>query len=129
MSLSLPRVSCFFLLLACILVLGCGGGGGAVKGKVLKGGQPLKVSDKGMVQVRFINESDGFTAPVGPDGSFTLTGNEGKGIPAGKYKIAVLAYDPYPTKDLLAGKFSAMATPVNKDVKPGDDVVIDLDKP
>jgi len=115
--------------MGCILAFGCGGGGGAVKGKVLRGGQPIKVGDKGMVQVRFIAEDNGYTAPVAADGSFTLTGNEGKGIPAGKYKIAVLAYDPYPTKDLLGGKFSAMATPINRDVKPGDEVVIDLDKP
>jgi len=100
-----------------------------VKGKVLKGGQPLKVSDKGMVQVRFVSENSAPSAQVGPDGSFTMTGTDGKGIPAGKYKIAVFAFDPYPTKDLLGGKFSEQKTTIEREVKPGQELVIDVDKP
>jgi hypothetical protein len=129
MSLSLPRPF-FFLLLACFLMIGCGGGSGVnVKGKLFKGGQPIKVSEKGMVQVRFIGEKGTFSGNVTPEGTFLITANEGKGIPTGTYKIAVFAYDPYPTKDLLGGKFDEQKTTISRDIKSGEEVVIDVDKP
>jgi hypothetical protein len=122
-----------FLLFGALLVTGCGGGGVTPRGKVTKGGQPIKVSDKGMVQVRLI-PAEGtagtvYNANVGADGSFEVKGPDGKPIPAGKYKIAVLAMDPYPTKDLLGGKFSEDKTTIVRDVSGAQSLDIDVDKP
>src|SRR5262245_55895221 len=131
MSPSLPRALCLFLLLGCPLVTGCTGssGGVVVKGKVLKGGQPIKVTDKGMVQIRFINEKNSYLGQVGADGSYTITGSDGKGVPPGSYKGAVLAVAPYHTKDLLGGKFNDQRTTLSREIKAGQEVVIDVDKP
>jgi len=119
--------------LVCLLAIGCGDGGRVtVKGKVTKGGQPLKVSEKGMVQLRLVSQGADkatHTAKVEPDGSFTVKGADGKAIPQGKYKVAVVATDPYPTgKDVLDGKFSEDKTPITRDVT-GQSLDIDLDKP
>jgi hypothetical protein len=101
---------------------GCGSGGAIrVKGTVTNNGQPLSVSDKGMVQVIFIPDDpekagDTYPANVNPDGTFEVPGKEGKGIPPGKYRVAVRQLDPYPTKDKLKDKFSPEKTPIVRDV-------------
>jgi len=133
MLLSRSRPLAFLALFLCSLVVGCGGGGVTPKGKLTKGGQPIKVSDKGMVQVRLI-PSEGsadttYSANVGADGTFTVVGPGNKPIPAGKYKIAVLAMDPYPTNDLLKGKFSEKTTSIVRDVNGSTPLDIDVDKP
>ncbi len=131
MKLSLCRY--LSLGVACLLLVGCGGGGVTPSGKLTKGGAPLKVSEKGMVQVHLL-PAEGqvqtvYTAQVAADGSFTVKGADGKPIPAGKYKIGVVAMDPYPTHDLLKGKFDDKKTTIVRDVKAGQPLDIDLDKP
>src|SRR5437867_3544588 len=95
------------LLVACsilsLLAAGCGSNV-KVKGKVVKGGNPIQVSDKGRVVVIFTPGADvkdvpagtNFSGDVGADGSFEVKGPEGKGIPKGKYKITVHTADPFP---------------------------------
>jgi len=103
------------------------------RGKVTKGGQALKVSEQGMVQVRLFAAEGAvdapYTAQVAPDGTFTVKGSDGKAIPAGKYKIAVLQLDPYPKTDLLKGQFDEKKTTIVRDVSGGQEIIIDLDKP
>jgi hypothetical protein len=132
--LMLHTLSRPFVLVVFLSLLAAGCGGGAIpKGKVTKGGQPIKVSDKGMVQVRFIpaeGKADNvYSAKVEADGTFELKGNHNKPIPLGKYKIAVLAMDPYPTKDLLDGKFNEQKTTIVRDVTGSGSIDIDVDKP
>src|SRR5438067_2358897 len=91
---------CGWLSILCLgMVVGCSRGDGKLKvtGTVLKGGAPLKVPEEEYVRVTFF--------PVTPDGgppkntyaadfnrgsgTFRATGGDGKGIPPGKYRVAV----------------------------------------
>ncbi len=129
---------------------GCGSGATpdgrtVVKGRVVENGNPfvpdpakLKLP-KGtslppgtnLLQVTFIPTTGGDTVPaiVNPsDGSFTVSGADGKGIKPGVYKIAVTANTGPGTPDLLGGKFGLENTPIAREVKPGEEVVIDVAK-
>jgi len=116
---------------------GCSSGPAKVDitGKIVKDGQPLKVSKNGQVQIWFKSESkDPLTAmakrAVADDnGDFEL-----KGIPAGKYRIEVAQVDPITVpgresaNDLLKGAFTKN-TPIVRDVdKNGQVIEIDLAK-
>jgi hypothetical protein len=117
------------LFLAVGLSTGCSGGGGSkVNGKIVKGGQPFTLSDKGVFVLVFVNEAENppkmYNATTKPDGTFTVIGADGKGIPPGKYKVQVQAMDPYPQKDLLGGKFApAEKSPLTVEVGKGEIVV------
>jgi hypothetical protein len=115
---------------------GCGPRHVKVAGKLTKGGQALKISDQGLVQVIFHPEGSsegGSTYPANVNnqtGEFDVPGPRGNGIPPGKYTISVEAHDPYPAgKDLLAGKFRPGSSQIVREVNGGEEVVIDLDKP
>jgi hypothetical protein len=89
-------------LLACLS--GCGGGAGAppvvkvyeVKGSVLLAGSKPLSSGK----VSFVRIDPPFlvsSAPIAPDGSFSLTtGDSGEGAPEGQYKVKVEPDGPPP---------------------------------
>jgi len=121
----------FFLLLVGLLI-GCGGKR-KVNGKILKDGQPFKVSDKGVISLSFVSADDASkmynATPNMSDGTFTIVGPDGKGIPPGKYKVQLSAQDPYTgpgSKDLFGGKYaSATSSPLTVDVG-ATDVVVDL---
>jgi len=118
------------LLVGACLAGGCSGKS-KVNGKIVKGGEPFTVSDKGVFVLSFVAESGDSTvynATTKPDGTFTIVGPEGKGIPAGKYKVNLTAMDPYPTTDKLEGKYGPKAkTPLVVEIGKGD-VVIDVGK-
>ena len=129
------HLSGFFLLpllaLGILAVAGCGPKTTQVKGKVLKNGQPLTLSSKGMVVLCFYPENDKegktqFPAETKPDGTFTIIGSERKGIPPGKYRVAVSVLDPYPGTDTLGGKYSVQNSTLVAEVKGTDDLVIDV---
>lgn len=152
------RVGILALVVGAAFATGCGSDGGAaagktiVKGKLVKGGNPYAldqskvklpkggtglppgVSGESVLQVVFISTEgkEQFQAKTNPDaGTFEVEGTDGKGIPPGRYKIAITARvgfspgDP----DLFDGKFSPEKTQILRDIKPGDEVVIDIDKP
>jgi hypothetical protein len=121
------------LLLALCLLSGCGGKS-KVSGKVVKGGQPFTLSDKGVFVISFVAENDKegakpYATETKPDGTFVIVGRDGKGIAAGKYKVSVEAFDPYGgpnSTDKLGGKYTkANAIPV--EVGKGD-IVLDVGK-
>lgn len=103
------------------------------KGKVTKGGEPLQVAGRdaglGMVKVEFVpaegNTTEIFGATADERGEFDMPG----GMPAGKYKVAVYQWDPYPQTDKLKGQFSAEKTSIVREVTGKEAIVIDLDKP
>ncbi len=105
-----------------------------VRGKVVNAGQPLKVSNPmaGWVEIKFIEytepgsqkAAETYTARADQNGEFDAAGK----FP-GKYKIAVRQWDPYPNTDLLEGKFDEANTTIVRDVKAGDNLVIDVSKP
>lgn len=142
-SLTRRAMSGFVLLCACVAI-GCGDDvpkGVIVKGKIVKGGQPLAVprSDIGLgwVQVELVpdGKTEGTeTTRTKEDGSFEFQG-EGKGIAAGKYRLAVFHFEQGPIADGLKGAFSAVNSKINVDVpadKTGSFVdlgTIELDAP
>jgi len=130
----LRRVLPFVVMLAgLLLTAGCEGNKVKPNGKVVRGGQPFTLSDKGVFVIAFtaVDEKSPnapmYNAETKPDGTFTIIGPERKGIPPGKYKAIVQAFDPYPTKDLLAGKYTAGTTQLVVDVGK-DEVVLDVGK-
>jgi hypothetical protein len=132
----LPRPLPWFLALAgaCLVLAGCGGGA-RVTGKLTNNGQPLTVSDKGMIVVSFIQEGSqpgqpgAYPVDLGPDGTFTVKGTNGQGIPPGKYMISVQQLDPYPTTDKLKGQFFGSKSPIVREIKGSTVLDIDLAKP
>lgn len=134
-----------WILAATLALTACGCGSAppvaapqaVLQGKVTKGGQPLAVDPQmtgyAFVQVIFIpagTRDPLFNERVDPTGSFTVTTDDGKPPPAGKYRVAVRQWEPYPSTDKLGGKFDEMRTPIVVEItNPPKDLTIDLDKP
>ena len=127
-----------------VLLAGCGGPknpevkpGIVIKGKVLKGGQPLVVPNQdigvGVIEVMLspVDAKPGSeiqTANAKKDGTFELV-RAGKGVPAGKYKLAVYQRDQGIESDQLQGAFSKETTPITIDVpeaKTGQTIELDV---
>jgi hypothetical protein len=125
----LPAVLAGFLFL---LLIGCGPTRYQPPGKITKGGAPLQVSDKAVIQLAFFAEGDSkFESPypvdMKKDGTFTITGRDG-GIPAGKYVASLAIIDPYPDgKDILGGNMKHGKGP-QVEVKGQSEVVVDIPK-
>lgn len=114
------------LLCVLLLLVGCSGSGNpevksgvTVRGKILKGGEPLKVPNQdigvGMIEVVLIptsNPANSERALAKPDGTFELIG-PGKGLPPGDYKLAIYQRDQGPGSDQLGGAFSEAKTPIS----------------
>ena len=124
--------------LLCMLVLtGCGGDGRLnVKGRLLKNGQALKLTDPDFVRVIFFPvTTDGrppkntyLAAVDDDDGTFEAVGPDGRGVPPGKYRIAIELNRK--RKDMLKGSFDGDRSPFVFDVDSSTkELVIDLDKP
>lgn len=124
-------------------MFGCGKGGPTtyrVTGRLVNNGQPVTVpateAALGSVQIRFLllaedGTADGysFDAPTDAEGAFSVQGATGRGIPPGKYRIAVYQYDPYPI-DKLRGAFAEEKTPIVREITGSTDLgTIDLAKP
>lgn len=139
-TLSLRSGLLLLPLIAAVQLVGCGGEsapqGTVVRGKILKGGQPITIDDptaeSPMVQVLLIptfSEAGEEPADLAADGSFEIVG-PGNGIVPGKYKIAVEARASFSAPDKLNGKFSAQNTPIVRDIQGTqmDLGTIDLDR-
>ena len=138
-----------------------------VSGKLVKGGEPYAPPAGQLVNVTFIGpEAEaGSKTPTAKDpsakatadgavpylakfdqatGAFTISGPDGKGIPPGKYRVAVTqkmtreAFDaayPKPVRgvarddDMLKNAFAPETSTIIREVKaPGEVLVIDLEK-
>jgi hypothetical protein len=117
--------------LSVLALSGCGGQPPVlVTGKVVKNGQQWKLSDKGMFVVTFREQDDKkhYATDAKPDGTFTIMGPQRKGIPLGKYKVEVQAFDPYDKrKDLLDGKFTPGKSTLVVEIT-GPEVTVDVGK-
>jgi len=135
MTLS-TRLGCGLLFAALVFPLaGCGGGGYKVTGKLVSGGTPVKTSEKGMIQMSFIEESDKDATNPFPvsvnmqDGTFKVASRGNlSGPPAGKYRVSVRIFDPYPGQDKLGDKFSPQNSKLFVEVKGNDDLTVDIAK-
>ena len=128
-------LGCFTML---SLLTGCGGGGGfKPKGTVTFDGQPLGLSEKGMVVMHLIKESDTagadqITVNTQPDGSFEVVGRDNHGIVPGKYRVAIQVFDPYSpssSNDLLKGEYQVSNSKLVIDVTKDGPIKVDLPKP
>jgi hypothetical protein len=109
-----------------------------VKGTVHKNGQPLPVQELpsgagGRVMVRFhgLDLGERPQGPYGtivkPDGTFSVPGDTGRGIPPGKYRVEVTWQDQFPMgADKLEGKFGKQNSPVVVDVPSPKDIDINV---
>ena len=123
------------LTLCALAICGCGGSERKfkAKGKVVKGGAPFTVSADEYVRVTFYPMAADGSQPKNSyvavydrnDGGFTVVGPDGKGVPAGKYRVAV--EHERKRKDLLQGAYDADRSPFVVDVSSNNqDIVIDL---
>ena len=130
-------------LVLCIAVAGCGGGPTlvTVTGKVVDGGQPVIIQDYeqggSCLEVEFfpLGEVDDsatnvYLAFCEQDGSFTLNGFDGNGIPVGNYRVAVrrLGQTPSGRGDVWRGKFDGENSPFVFDITDSEEIVIDIAK-
>jgi hypothetical protein len=99
-----------------------------------KGTHALPPGVTGALEVVFISTDtkEPYQATANADaGTFEVTGTDGKGIKSGRYKIAITArLGPSPeTPDYFGGKFTPEKTQILRDIKPGDEITIDISKP
>jgi hypothetical protein len=123
--------------LLCALVLsGCGGDGKLqLKGRVVKGGAPFTLPEEEYLRITFVPVPAAGERPANTyvavysngDGSFKVVGGDGRGLPPGKYRVA-LEHEGK-RKDMFRGALDADRSPyvfdVDRDTK---EVVIDLDQ-
>lgn len=132
--MKLVRFAGLVFLCAVPLIIGCGSGGNDIKvqGKVHRKGQPLQVSSKvpggSAIEIGFYPEKGGDPKIVLADTSTGAFRMDTKGVPPGKYKVAVHHYDPRP-EDKLKGAFSKEKTPISVEIASKDqEIDIDLAK-
>jgi hypothetical protein len=120
----------------CLLAAGCGDGRLRTRGRLLKGGQPLLPRENETVRVTFVPVLPGGKAPADhyhaefnrADATFQSAGKDKKGMPPGKYRVAV-EYKRQ-RRDVFAGGFDEDRSPFVFDVDSGTpEIVIDLDRP
>lgn len=130
-AITLPATCLLFALIVFPLT-GCSSGY-KVTGKVVNKGAPIKVSDKGMIQMSFIEEADKeaanpFPVSPNPDGTFTVNGRAShpNGPPAGKYRVSVRLIDPYPGNDKFGDRYSPKTSKLMTEVKGDGELTIDI---
>jgi hypothetical protein len=150
-------VKLLFLLML-IPLAGCGsseeGEVVTVKGKLLEDGKPFKLDEskiqlpKGAtapppgsegLRIVFItvskDDKEQFFAKYNAETStFEVPGSKGRGIKAGKYKIAITANFAPTSRDALnydyfSGQFTPEKTQIFREVKSGEEITIDVSKP
>jgi hypothetical protein len=104
-----------------------------ITGKVMKNGQPLKVSKQGAIQVIFLPIVEGSSGPPAVTYPALVNSQEAtyevKDIPTGKYKVSVSQFDPMPVNDLLKGQFQGEQSPITREVTGNQAIDIDVAKP
>jgi hypothetical protein len=124
-----------FAAALCLLAAGCGGDKLRTRGRVWKGGQPLLPKEDESVRVTFVPilpdgkpPSDHYFAEFNPaDGTFQSAGKDKKGMPPGKYRVAVEFKQQ--KRDVLGGKFDENRSPFVFDIdSQTPEIVIDLDQ-
>ena len=135
--MSIPRQALTAAL--CLLVLaGCGGDGRLKpRGRIVKGGAAFTVPEDDYLRVTFFPVTSDGRPPKntyaatsnGSDGTFQAVGPDGKGIPPGKYRIA-LEYEGKKKKDIFKGAYDGDRSRFVFDIDSSTkELVLDLDKP
>lgn len=118
-------------------VVGCGGEQKLrTQGRLLKGGQAFVPADGELLQITFVPllapgklVHDFYYADVDQTaGTFRPAGKDGKGMPPGKYRVAVELMKQ--RKDQFKGKFDTVNSPFMYEVTATTtEIIIDLDQP
>jgi len=134
MRKSIPFVT---TVLGLVVLSGCGSDGRlVVKGRIVKGGSPFTVPEGQYVRVTFFPITADGRPPLNTyaaaynraDGAFRAVGPDGKGIPPGKYRIAV-EHEVKRRTDSFQGAYDGDRSPFVFDIDSHtDEIVIDLDK-
>ena len=146
-------LSGLLVVLVCVAVAGCGGSVKRVNvtGKILDGGTPLALTGRdyqegaASVEVRFCPDDEALVALLEKlplslsaraklDGTFVIDGGDGKGIPVGKYKVALTNRNTNVDRrnpaagqgDVWGGKFAADKTPFKFDIQEPQEIVLDI---
>ncbi len=119
-----------------VLTAGCGGPNlFQTRGRVLKDGSPLSLGPDEVVRVTLVPVPEGgarvtdvYSANFNPkDSSFRVAGKDGRGMPPGKYRVAVEHLRQ--RRDLLKGAFDLDRSPFIRDIRSaGDEITVDLAK-
>lgn len=141
------------LLIAPFVAAACGTSDTvSVTGKLLKGGAAYAAPEGQRVGITFytMTEAGGprgsepYAAQWNPaDGTFTVPGRDGRGIPPGKYRVSIvrkwkrdaLPEPKNPKKpvdrdtDLLKNLYGPETSPIVREVQSSSEMVIDLDRP
>ncbi len=140
------------LAVAASLLSGCGGPAdhAQARGKVVKGGAAYKPPADRSLRLTLLPADAARAGHVyaanlnREDGTFTVPGPEGYGVPKGRYRIEVVENPRAGSltgkekvgrkrigddHDFLAGRFAGPATPFAIDVDGQSEVTIDLDTP
>jgi hypothetical protein len=122
------------LVLIALFLSGCGDGRIKARGRIVKNGAPFQLGEGEGLRIVFAPvEASGATyesyvAVFNKDGSFQVMGRDGKGLPPGKYRVALEHLKK--KQDLLKGAFDGQNTPIVREVTDGsNEIVIDLDHP
>ena len=131
------RLALFVALSAGLFAAGCGGPDRfQTRGRLLKGGAPLVPGPDEAVRVMFVPLPEGgervtdfhMAAFNREDGTFRAAGKDGRGVPPGRYRIAV-EYLRH-RNDVLKGAFDSDRSPFTCEVNGREgELVLDLDKP
>jgi hypothetical protein len=135
------------LLAPWFVLTGCGSRGSSgeqkvtAKGRILKNGLPIQITaqhlppgDPGLqvifIKVGTVDAGEEIPAKIvdAAQGTFELIGPDAKGIPPGKYRIAVLLA-PIGGTDVFKGKYDRTNSKIEREIKGNEDLVIDIDKP
>ncbi len=115
-----------------------------VTGKIVDGGQPLKLEgeefEEGAAAIelefypldesgQFDKQAEVYAASVNSDGTFTVSGIDGNGIPVGKYRVALrcLVESEEGEKDVWDGRFEPSNSPFTVEItEQNHEVVVDV---
>lgn len=118
--------------LIALLGLSAAGCGSTFKarGKVVKGGAPFVPGEGLALRVTFVpaggeSFTTVYTANVNQkDGTFEVAGNDARGLPPGKYRVAVFLTKGM--SDQFKDKYGLTNSKFVFDVEPGSEIVVDL---
>jgi hypothetical protein len=132
-----PILAILTILTLGLLISGCGGSGRLqTRGRILKNGAPYLPPEGDIVRVMFVPIPDGkekvtdfHMANFNPDdGTFQAAGRDLKGVPPGKYRIAIEHL--HRRADIFKGAFDAERSPFVHEVNSSTaEITIDVGKP